>query len=182
MDNLHISKLRRSLRTTDMKLRKHISICINLLSEKLYTNYNKRYSNLDINRSTFLSASRARSTKGNPHLIWNDLVSMQESYNAFAKIEQQLIGQGSPSPIDEKILAQGKLYLSIVEGLIEELYQMIFQLCHLYETSLPPDFPKDWKPVKSPSTVDPNEPSLESKSMPIPAGLQESMPIPAGPQ
>ena len=110
-----------------MKLKNHITICMNLLSEDLYSTYSGEYSNLDINRLTPLSASHAKRTKGNPHLIWHNLISMQDSYNEFAYLEQQsTIIQNNI--IVEIILSKGKLYLSIVERLIEELHFMILQL------------------------------------------------------
>ena len=153
MEGQNKSRLKGMILTTEMILKKKICICLNLLPDKTYFAYTSKYSNIDLNRNSLLSASRAATSKKNPYFIWDDLSKLQDCYQKLSELAQQMyLISGSTSDATD-LKGRNELYQTLVEELAEVLMGNILTLCHFTGLCLPPEFPKDWKPADTASPL-----------------------------
>ena len=164
------SMMKIKLIRAEMILKKRISNCLNLLPNDLYMEFASKFSSFNNrNHNTPLSASRAKRAKESPYFIWDDLMKLQDSLKDFFNLAQQV-----NLCCDDEVLEKSKHYLTLVEGLVETLQQIIFHLCESSELPLPTSFPRD---LKSRVGQD-HEADEESSSI---TGLDESE-LPTGPE
>ena len=146
-DNLLLlpSRLKVKLGTSEMKMRNKICKCLYILPKEQIQIFNEELASLDLELGSPLRVSRIIKTKGNPYFIWSDLQKLQETYQGFGAILEEIISRDEEKNL-QRVVEKSKLYRYIIEELVQTLLEIIHELCISLATHLPRSFPTDFTP------------------------------------
>ena len=139
------SNLKAKLGTSEMRMKNKLNFCINLVPKNCGSfSQNIVSLNCDARFSQALRKRRLEKTKKNPFFIWNDVKELKASLYEFEKLAS-MVASDTNSKSHEPLEKLWQ-YQALVEELATILKELVYQLCRSNGVSLPPSFPRDFKP------------------------------------